>query len=159
MGAFRVVLTPWRYKYIVSGENKKGCFFCEYIGRPEADGENLVFYRGRYSIGLLNKYPYMWGHVMVAPYKHVGDLDELTDEELAGLLREAYMVKSAVMAATGCEDVLMGINVGRAAGAGVEAHLHIHIIPRCREIDPNTPPDELDRLLRRYRDELARLWS
>lgn len=159
MGAFRVVLTPWRYRYIVSGESRRGCFLCEYIGRPEADRDNLVFFRGRYSIGLLNKYPYMWGHVMVAPYRHVGDLEELDDEELAGLLREAFLVKNAVVAAAGCGDVLVGINVGRAAGASVESHLHIHIIPRCREIAPDTPPEELDEALRRYRDELARLWS
>ncbi len=158
MGVFRIVLTPWRYKYILSGGNK-GCFFCEYIKRPELDADNLVFYRGRYSFGVLNRYPYMWGHVMVAPYKHVGDLEELTDEELAGLLKEAYSVRRAVAEVARCDDILMGINVGRAAGAGVEAHLHIHIIPTCREIDPGTPPEALEDMLRRYRDELAKIWS
>ncbi|MEL9991561.1 MAG: HIT domain-containing protein [Thermoproteus sp.] len=158
MDPFRIVITPWRYKYILAG-NKRGCFFCDYIKKPELDRENLVFFRGEFSVGLLNRYPYMWGHVMVAPYKHVGDLEELTNEELAGLLREAYSVRRAVEAATGCSDILMGINVGRAAGAGVDAHLHIHIIPRCREIDPETPQEKLEAMLLQYRDELARTWS
>ncbi|MEZ0249102.1 MAG: HIT domain-containing protein [Thermoproteus sp.] len=159
MGPFRIVITPWRYKYIVNVGSKGGCFFCDYIKRPESDRENLVFFRGEFSIGLLNRYPYMWGHVMVAPYKHVGDLEELTDEELAGLLREAYSVRKAVEATTGCSDMLMGVNVGRAAGAGVDSHLHIHIIPRCREIDPDTPQERLEAMLLQYRDELARIWS
>ncbi len=158
MGGFRIVLTPWRYKYILEG-GSKDCFFCEYAKRPELDQDHLVFYRGKYSFGVLNRYPYMWGHVMVAPYRHVADLEQLSDEELAGLLKEAYAVRKAVVKVVGCGEVLMGANIGRAAGAGVESHLHIHIIPTCKEIDPNTPAETLELMLKRYRDELARLWS
>lgn len=157
MGGFRIVLTPWRYKYITGGV--KDCFFCDYAKRPELDPDNLVFYRGRYSFGVLNRYPYTWGHVMVAPYRHVADLEQMSDEELAGLLKEAYAVKRAVAEVVKCDEILMGINVGKAAGAGVESHLHIHIIPTCKEIDPATPPEALEAMLRQYRDELARLWS
>lgn len=158
---FRVVETPWRYKYIVSSvaARSNSCFFCEYIQDPGRDRENLVFFRGKYSIGLLNRYPYTWGHVMVAPYRHLRDLAELSPEELAGLIRETYMIKRAVASLTKCQDILMGVNVGRAAGAGVEAHVHIHIIPTCQTIDPDIEPDRLEELLREYRDKLSRLWS
>lgn len=154
---FRIVATPWRYRYILnSAQGRGGCFFCAYAEDPEHDLENLVFFRGRHVFGLLNRYPYMWGHAMVAPYRHVGDLVELSDEELAELLRSAYRAKAVIAEAVGCGEIAVGINIGRVAGAGVADHLHVHLVPMCKEIDPSTPPEKLEEALRNLAEDLAR---
>lgn len=158
---FRIVETPWRYRYILSSVGGRGgeCFFCEYAAEPDKDEENNVFYRGRRVFGLLNRYPYMWGHVMLAPYRHVADLSELSIEELSELLKSTFAVRDLVADILGCRDFLIGVNVGRAAGAGVEGHLHVHIIPGCRAIDPSTSPEELEKMLYEYNRALSRAWS
>jgi ATP adenylyltransferase len=119
---------PWRMEYI-GGADLPGCIFCD---KPAAgdDESNLIVHRGEAAYVLMNLYPYSNGHLMVAPYRHVaapGDLDEGERAEMWALLDRAIGVLSEVMAPHGFNA---GINIGRVAGAGVEDHIHLHVVPR-----------------------------
>ena len=119
---------PWRVDYIL-GPKEKGCIFCNRY-TSEDDKESLILYRGDKSFVIMNRYPYNSGHLMVLPFRHVAninDLDEAESCDLMGVLKVANRVLESVMKPHGMN---VGINLGDAAGAGVAAHLHVHIIPR-----------------------------
>jgi len=118
---------PWRVGY-VRAERGPGCVFCE--KQTGDDAHNLVVARGELCFALLNTFPYNNGHVMVAPYEHTGDLERLSVEqgaELFGLTRRVVQGLEKALAPHGFN---IGLNLGRVAGAGIEDHLHIHIVPR-----------------------------
>ena len=119
---------PWRIRYIL-GERESGCFFCR--KSQEADDEkNYVLIRERTCFALFNTYPYNAGHLMVAPYKHTADLDDLAEQELADLMRLTRRCKQVLIRAIKPHGFNIGLNLGRCAGAGVLDHVHIHIVPR-----------------------------
>ncbi len=121
---------PWRMEFI-RAEKPKGCIFCEFPAAPEGDDrKNLLVHRSAQSFTCLNRYPYNSGHVMVIPRAHVADLGALSAEAHADLgdeLRRAVAVVRAVYAPDGMN---VGMNLGRAAGAGIADHLHWHVVPR-----------------------------
>ena len=125
----KVLWAPWRMTYITSAGQREGCLFCE-LKEPGRDEENKVIYRGRTCYVVLNIYPYNTGHVMVAPYRHVGDPCELTREELEELWETVNLAIKAIRLAYGPHGFNVGMNIGRVAGAGVEDHLHVHVVPR-----------------------------
>lgn len=110
----------------IKGEKPEGCVFC----RESIRDENLVLYEDECVFVIMNKYPYNTGHLLVIPCRHVRDLDELTDEEGAALLKStkfcAHILKNDMCA----EGINIGMNLGKAAGAGIDDHLHIHLVPR-----------------------------
>ena len=122
------IWAPWRIRYIL-GKKEPGCFLCR---KPQEsdDAKNHIIIRDRTCFALLNAYPYNAGHLMVAPYKHTGDLDDLTEQELADLMTLTRRCKQLLTRAIKPEGFNIGLNLGRVAGAGVEDHLHIHIVPR-----------------------------
>jgi ATP adenylyltransferase len=126
----RPLWAPWRMEYIRS-EKPKGCIFCDFPAAPEGqDRANLVVHRAAHAFTVLNRYPYNSGHVMVVPRAHLSDLLALPAEAHAGLqdeLRRAVAVVRAVYAPQGMN---VGMNLGRAGGAGIEDHLHWHVVPR-----------------------------
>lgn len=126
----RVLFAPWRFKYISSVDKKKeeGCIFCE--APKKRDDESLVLVRGRYSYVIMNLYPYNTGHVMVVPYRHVADLAQLTDEEALEMFKLVKLSLEAIRKVYGPHGFNIGVNLGRVAGAGIEDHVHIHIVPR-----------------------------
>jgi ATP adenylyltransferase len=118
---------PWRMEYI-GGEPRPGCLFDRVIENPE--DAKLVVWRPQGAIVMLNKFPYNPGHAMVAPIAHKGSLDELDDSETADVMRavrRSIVVLRAVMKPDGFNA---GVNMGRAAGAGIPDHVHFHIVPR-----------------------------
>jgi ATP adenylyltransferase len=121
---------PWRMEYIGS-QKPSGCIFCDFPAAPEADdAKNLIVHRGPTSFTILNRYPYNSGHLMVVPRRHVSDLAALpVDEwvELQEALRRAAAVLRQVYRP---EGINLGMNLGKAAGAGIEEHLHWHLVPR-----------------------------
>lgn len=121
---------PWRMQYVASANDKpKGCLFCERAKEP-CSADNLVLWRSEHSIVMLNAYPYTNGHLMVAPVHHTADMDDLTDAELldvAHLVRECVALLREAFHPDGFN---IGVNMGRAAGAGIEHHIHWHIVPR-----------------------------
>ncbi len=122
------IFAPWRIEY-VKMKKPEGCIFCTLPAERE-DEKNLILYRGKYAFVIMNNYPYNPGHVMVAPYRHVAGFEELKDEEwveMHGLIR--LMIR-AIKKAMNPQGFNIGINIGRVAGAGVEDHIHVHIVPR-----------------------------
>ncbi len=119
---------PWRMEYILS-EKEKECLFCV-KPKEEKDRDNLILYRYKNTFVIMNKYPYNNGHIMVVPYRHVSTLEGLSDEELFELMKvTSYSIK-CIKEVYNPEGFNIGINLGEAAGAGIEEHLHIHIVPR-----------------------------
>lgn len=124
----KVLWAPWRMRYIRSPK-RHGCIFCEKPGEGR-DRENLILYRGRKCFVIMNRYPYNNGHLMVAPYRHVGDFEGLEEEEMAEIMRLLAMSVKALRRAYRPDGFNIGVNLGRAAGAGVEGHIHFHVVPR-----------------------------
>ena len=123
------IWTPWRYQYITTSGNPGECVFCA-AGRSSDDRGNFVVYRGAYNFVILNRYPYTSGHVMVVPYAHVANIDDLPDEvyrELAALSRDAAR---HLRETYNPEGLNLGMNLGKSAGAGIAGHLHMHVLPR-----------------------------
>jgi ATP adenylyltransferase len=120
---------PWRIRYILAPKEETGCFVCRKAQSADDVG-NHVLLRDKTCFALLNTYPYNAGHLMVAPYKHTGTWDDLADQELADLMLLARRCQQLLQRVMKPEGYNVGINFGRAAGAGVEDHLHLHIVPR-----------------------------
>jgi len=123
----KILWTPWRMSYVARVGEKKECIFCEAIKNPD---QYYVVRETEYSIALLNAYPYNTGHVMIAPKKHAPDLELLSDNELIDLMKLMRLILQALKIEYSPHGFNIGINIGRAAGAGVEDHVHIHIVPR-----------------------------
>ena len=131
------IWAPWRMAYVI-GEKERGCIFCD-KPKENKDSDNLILYRGERNFIILNNYPYNPGHLMVAPYRHVAHLEELSPEELYehfDIVRRSIKALKEVLNPGGFN---IGINIGKVAGAGVEGHIHTHIVPRW-EGDTNFMP-------------------
>ena len=120
---------PWRIEYIQ--KKSKGCIFCK-TSKSKQDRKNFIVHRSKYCFAILNIYPYTNGHIMVAPYRHVRDIDKLKENELLDLLNVMKLVKKKLDKFLKPTGYNMGMNVGRVGGAGFDKHLHIHIVPRWR---------------------------
>ena len=122
---------PWRMKYVeyVTIEKKRSCFLCE-AARSQVSKESLVIFKDENWFVMLNLYPYNTGHLLVAPYRHVATLDDLTEEELRDLGQVLQKAVKLVKLTYNPDGFNIGLNLGRVAGAGLEDHLHFHIVPR-----------------------------
>ncbi len=125
----QIIWAPWRIEYILS-EKSRECFFCTKSRQTAHDRENFVLYRGIQAFALMNLYPYNNGHVMIAPYAHVPSLVDLNPEQIGELFAITRLCEQVLSQAMQPEGFNIGINLGKAAGAGVEEHLHVHIVPR-----------------------------
>lgn len=122
---------PWRFDYIARADeqNAGGCIFVD-LPAQDNDRENLILHRGEHAFVILNRYPYTSGHVMVAPYRHTADLGELSDAELLEIHQLVRDCCRWVGRAFRPDGYNIGVNLGRAAGAGIPTHVHWHIVPR-----------------------------
>mgnify|MGYP001041997022 CR=1 FL=1 len=121
----KTMWAPWRIEYILS-EKEDGGGFC----RSLSDPEGLLLYRGRRTLVVMNKFPYINGHLLVAPLRHVASLAELEQEEMGLLLSTVEQSVAVLKRVMRPEGFNVGLNLGRVAGAGIEEHLHFHIVPR-----------------------------
>lgn len=121
---------PWRIEYILSPKPARSVSLFAEIANSSDDVANLVIARERTCYALLNRYPYNGGHVMIVPYKQAADLNGLTDDELTDLWRLARRCLNVLKKEMKCEGFNLGFNLGKVAGAGIEEHLHLHIVPR-----------------------------
>ena len=155
------IWAPWRVEYIQAGK-AEGCVFCN--AGAVKPGEELVLWNGSASVVLLNKFPYNSGHLMVAPARHVSKVEELTPEESGDIFR---LIRHSV---SGLKDLMnpdrfnIGMHAGRAAGAGIDDHLHMHIVPRWNgdanfmpvladiKIIPEHLDETMKKLLPRFKD-------
>lgn len=120
---------PWRVEYIKKATKEEGCILCQKPAQDD-DAASYILYRGKKNFIMLNAYPYNSGHLMVAPYRHVADLEKLTTDELHEhfemVSRSAAVLKQVFQPA----GLNIGMNLGRVAGAGIDKHLHSHVVPR-----------------------------
>jgi ATP adenylyltransferase len=123
--------SPWRFQYMaqVTEGLQPDCIFCDAIQRNQ-DEETLIVYRGKKAFVILNRYPYTSGHVMIVPYAHVAALGLCEAETLREIMELAQRVEAAFQREYKPDGVNLGMNLGRAAGAGVTGHLHLHVLPR-----------------------------
>ncbi len=122
--------TPWRMPYLKDDSNRSDdCIFCA-KARTADDRAEHVLVRGKLCFVTLNLYPYNNGHLMIVPYEHTGDLEELPGDTLAELMRLSQQAVLVLRAAYNPDGFNVGINLGTAAGAGITGHLHQHIVPR-----------------------------
>jgi ATP adenylyltransferase len=123
--------SPWRMEYIESArdDDKSGCIFCD---KPKLgdDEKALILTRGEKAFVILNAFPYNPGHLMVAPFRHVGDFQELTGDELAEASELLQRSLGALKEVSHPDGFNVGLNLGRVAGAGVADHVHWHVVPR-----------------------------
>jgi ATP adenylyltransferase len=121
--------TPWRYRYIADASKDDRCIFCDAMAAKD-DAKTHIVLRGTKNFVILNRYPYTTGHVMVVPYAHVADLSAAEPETLVEMMRIAQRVQAALEETYHPQGYNLGMNLGRAAGAGVVGHLHLHALPR-----------------------------
>jgi len=149
---------PWRIKY-VAAKKRRGCLFCR---SKKASGQRrYVFYQSKFSLAMLNIFPYNNGHVLIAPLRHVRSPEQLTEEEALDLFNTLQKTLHSLKQALKPEGYNLGLNVGSAAGAGIPGHLHLHVVPRWVG-DTNFMPvcgktkvisQSLDELYRRLKNE------
>ncbi|AMM54204.1 HIT family protein [Pyrococcus kukulkanii] len=124
----KILWAPWRIEYIRSPKYE-GCIFCDFP-KENRDKERLILYRGKHAFIIMNNYPYNPGHVMVAPYRHVKSIEDLTDEEMLEIMKLAALVMKAIRKVMKPDGFNLGFNIGKVAGAGIDGHVHLHIVPR-----------------------------
>lgn len=120
---------PWRMAYVGGGAAAVGCLFCDALASDD-DRRSLLLYRDRRAFLILNAYPYTPGHLMAAPNRHLAAVSDASAEELAGAMALVGRATTVLGLEYRAEGFNIGINQGRVAGAGVEGHLHIHVVPR-----------------------------
>ncbi len=125
----KVLWAPWRMEYILSDQEAGECIFCPGDDRSR-DEARLILYVGPRSMVVMNRFPYINGHLLVAPVRHGPDLDFLTEEEVLDLLITVRRAIGILKKEMNPEGFNVGLNLGRVAGAGVEEHVHFHIVPR-----------------------------
>jgi len=124
------LFSPWRLRYIASDRRRiRGCVFCRAV-KGRDDRANLVLYRGRSAFVILNKYPYNNGHLMIVPDAHLPTLHDAPAATLAEMMALAVRCESALQATYRPTGINLGMNLGRSAGAGIEGHFHLHLVPR-----------------------------
>lgn len=125
--------SPWRSQYIDSFKEEQSggeCIFCKAAEKKISDTDNLVVHKGRNIFVMLNLYPYNNGHLMIVPVRHVGNLQGLSDDESEEIMKQIILAEKVLNEVYKPQGFNIGANLGRAGGAGIEDHVHFHIVPR-----------------------------
>jgi ATP adenylyltransferase len=121
--------TPWRYAYVSNTEKTVGCVFCN-AAREKDDAKAYVVYRGERCFVILNAYPYTPGHVMIVPYEHLDELQKLPTDAANEMMTLSQRMETVLRELYHPDGINLGMNIGKAAGAGIAGHLHMHELPR-----------------------------
>ena len=123
------LFTPWRYAFVTSAEKASGCLFCEVL-RAGDDEKAFIVHRDKHCFIILNAYPYTSGHVMVVPYQHTDRLQALSPEAAHEMMDLTQRMESILRDLYHPDGLNVGMNLGKAAGAGIAGHIHMHVLPR-----------------------------
>ena len=157
---------PWRHELFDNPSKSDDCFICRAVDEPSRnDRKNLLLVRGERAVILLNRYPYTMGALMVAPIEHTGEFRQLDDETVLELMRLVKQSISILEQAAHPEGYNIGINQGKAAGAGLKDHLHIHVVPRwgadtnfmTTTSDARVLAEDVDSMFNRLRRAMGRI--
>jgi ATP adenylyltransferase len=121
--------TPWRYAYITTADKAEGCIFCQKAAEHE-DDRALIVHRAQHNFVILNAFPYTSGHVMIVPYEHSDQLQKLSPETATEMMFLSQKLEGVLRSLYHPDGINLGMNIGKAAGAGVAGHIHLHILPR-----------------------------
>jgi ATP adenylyltransferase len=121
--------TPWRYAYVSSAEKATGCVFCDAVNAGD-DKKVGIVYRGQNCFIILNTFPYTPGHVMIVPYAHLDELRKLPPEDAHEMMDLSQRMESVLRTLYTPDGINLGMNIGKAAGAGIAGHIHMHVLPR-----------------------------
>ena len=124
--------TPWRYSYITTADassHASSCVFCELLTAGD-DEKSLIVHRGKFNFIILNAFPYTSGHSMVVPYEHVDRLHKLPEGAAMEMMALACLLETALLELYHPDGLNIGMNIGKAAGAGIAGHIHMHAMPR-----------------------------
>ncbi|MGA6983918.1 MAG: HIT domain-containing protein [Candidatus Sulfotelmatobacter sp.] len=121
--------TPWRYAYVSTAEKAVGCIFCA-AAKANDDAKTLIVHRGHHCFVILNAYPYTPGHAMIVPYAHLDQLRNLPPEAASEMMSLTQRLESIYRDLYHPDGVNLGMNIGKAAGAGIAGHIHMHVLPR-----------------------------
>jgi ATP adenylyltransferase len=127
-----ILWTPWRYTYITTADTSsdgQSCVFCELL-RLGDDEKALIVHRGEFNFVILNAFPYTSGHSMIVPYEHVNRLSKLSDVAATEMMTLARKLETALFELYCPDGANVGMNIGKAAGAGIAGHIHMHALPR-----------------------------
>jgi ATP adenylyltransferase len=122
---------PWRATYVSEKSDPSRCIFCEAAASAD-DAANLVVHRGRLSFVILNRYPYTSGHLMIAPFAHVSRLQQANEETAAEIMHLSRVAEGVLERIYRPGGLNLGMNLGEAAGAGIQQHIHMHLLPRWK---------------------------
>jgi len=121
--------TPWRYAYVSATEKTTGCVFCD-AAKELDDQKARIVYRGQHCFVILNAYPYTPGHVMIVPYAHLDELRKLPVEAANEMMALSQSMETVLRELYSPDGINLGMNIGKAAGAGIAGHIHMHVLPR-----------------------------
>jgi ATP adenylyltransferase len=121
--------TPWRYAYVAKAERISGCVFCD-APKTNDDAKTLIVHRGQNCFVILNAYPYTPGHVMVVPYAHLDELQKLPADAATEMMALSQRMETVLRGLYKPDGINLGMNIGKAAGAGIAGHIHMHVLPR-----------------------------
>ena len=121
--------TPWRYAYVSTTEKSAGCVFCD-AAKEKDDAKARIVHRGRYCFVILNAYPYTPGHVMIVPYAHLDELQKLPGDAANEMMALSQRMETVLRELYHPDGINLGMNIGKAAGAGIAGHIHMHVLPR-----------------------------
>jgi ATP adenylyltransferase len=121
--------TPWRYAYVSGTEKTAGCVFCD-APKEQDDAKMFIVHRGQHCYVILNAYPYTPGHVMIVPYAHLDELQKLPAEGANEMMALSQQMECLLRELYHPDGINLGMNIGKAAGAGIAGHIHMHVLPR-----------------------------
>ena len=150
---------PWRSTYMKNKSDRSKCIFCDAVSAHN-DEETLVVHRARLNFVILNRYPYNSGHLMIAPYEHVSRLQQINEETVDEMMRLARESERIIQEIYKPQGLNLGMNLGEAAGAGIEQHIHLHVLPRwmgdanfmTSVADTRVIPEELSQTFAKLRE-------
>ncbi len=125
--------SPWRSKYIESFKDEQSggeCIFCQAVEKDISEISNLLVHKSKKVFVMLNLYPYNNGHLMIVPNRHIGNLQDVTIDESKELMEQIILAEKVLKEVYKSDGINIGANLGRSAGAGIEEHIHFHIVPR-----------------------------
>lgn len=155
--------TPWRYAYVTAAQKTLDCIFCD-LPKLGDDAKARIVYRGQHCYIVLNTYPYNPGHVMIVPFAHLDELQKLPAEAAHEMMDLSQRMERVLRQLYAPDGVNLGMNIGKAAGAGIAGHIHMHALPRW-VADANFVsvigetrilPETLDKTWKRMREALAK---
>jgi ATP adenylyltransferase len=123
------IWTPWRYAYVTTAQKTQECIFCD-LPKLGDDEKALIVYRGQHCYIVLNAFPYTPGHVMVVPFAHLDELQKLPADAAREMMELSQRMEHVLRQLYSPDGINLGMNIGKAAGAGVAGHIHMHVLPR-----------------------------